>query len=139
MTEPDFGGRVVVPTRPVNLHRGPDALAALVSADYGGDACPRVIYVFQAKRADQIKLIWWDGAGLCPMANRLEQGGFKSPVIKGGVMRLPRPTQCASGRIGLAASAWRSSATMAVARAKARLSRRLPERGSSKAGFRQRR
>lgn len=82
------GTRVMVATRPVDFRKGPDALAALVSADYGGDAFSGVIYVFRAKRADRIKLIWWDGTGLCLMAKRLEQGGFKWPGIQDGVMRL---------------------------------------------------
>jgi transposase len=40
----------MVATRPVDFRKGPDALAALVSADYGGDAFSGVIYVFRAKR-----------------------------------------------------------------------------------------
>jgi len=36
-----------------------------------------VIYVFRAKRADRVKLVWWDGTGLCLMAKRLESGGFR--------------------------------------------------------------
>ncbi|MFM6682852.1 MAG: IS66 family insertion sequence element accessory protein TnpB [Dolichospermum sp.] len=42
-----------------------------------GRAYSGVIYVFRAKRADRIKLIWWDGTGLCLMAKRLEQGSFR--------------------------------------------------------------
>ena len=42
-----------------------------------GRAYSGVIYVFRAKQADQIKLIWWDGTGLCLMAKRLEQGSFR--------------------------------------------------------------
>ena len=40
------------------------------------------------KSADRVKLIWWDGTGLCLMAKRLEQGGFHWPAIHDGVMRL---------------------------------------------------
>lgn len=47
-----------------------------------------VIYVFRAKRSDRIKLIWWDGTGLCLMAKKLEQGGFRWPGIQDGVMRI---------------------------------------------------
>ncbi|MDT0507011.1 IS66 family insertion sequence element accessory protein TnpB [Novosphingobium sp. MMS21-SN21R] len=82
------GARVMVATRPVDFRKGPDALAALVGAEYGGDPFSGVIYVFRAKRADRIKLVWWDGTGLCLMAKKLEQGGFKWPSIQDGVMRL---------------------------------------------------
>jgi transposase len=59
-----------------------------VAAEYGGKHYSGVIYVFRAKRADRIKLIWWDGTGLCLMAKRLEQGAFKWPRLHKGVMRL---------------------------------------------------
>jgi transposase len=49
---------------------------------------PGVIYVFRAKRADRIKLVWWDGTGLCLMAKKLEQGSFLWPSIQDGVMRI---------------------------------------------------
>jgi transposase len=48
--------------------------------------------VFRAKRADRIKLIVWDGTGLCLFAKRLEEGAFRSPKIEDGIMR-PTPAQ----------------------------------------------
>ena len=57
MIGPGAGARVMVATRPVDFRKGPDALAALVAAEYGGDPWSGVIYVFRAKRADRIKLI----------------------------------------------------------------------------------
>jgi len=56
-------------------------LAALVSAAYGGDPYSGVIYVFRAKRADRIKLVWWDGTGLCLMAKKLESGLLQRPQV----------------------------------------------------------
>ena len=46
------------------------------------------VYVFRAKRADRIKLIFWDGTGLCLFAKRLEDGIFRWPKIEEGVIRL---------------------------------------------------
>jgi transposase len=79
---------IFVASDPVDFRKGPDSLAALVAAEYGGKPYSGVIYVFRAKRADRIKLIWWDGTGLCLMAKRLEQGAFRWPRIQEGVMRL---------------------------------------------------
>ena len=90
MIGPGAGARVMVATRPVDFRKGPDALAALVGAEYGGDPYSGVIYVFRAKRSDRIKLVWWDGTGLCLMAKKLETGGFKWPGIQDGVMRLTK-------------------------------------------------
>lgn len=47
-----------------------------------------MVYVFRARRADRVKLVWWDGTGLCLMAKTLEQGAFRWPAIQDGVMRL---------------------------------------------------
>jgi transposase len=91
MIGPAPGAKVMVATRPVDFRKGTDSLAALVAAEYGGKPYSGVIYVFRAKRADRIKLVWWDGTGLCLMAKRLEQGAFKWPRIQEGVMRLATP------------------------------------------------
>lgn len=64
MIGPSVNARVIVATRPVDFRKGPDALAALVGKEYGGDPFSGVIDVFRAKRSDRIKLVWWDGTGL---------------------------------------------------------------------------
>jgi transposase len=46
------------------------------------------VYVFRAKRADRVKLIFWDGTGLCLFAKRLEDGKFRWLKIEDGVIRL---------------------------------------------------
>ncbi len=46
------------------------------------------IYVFRAKRTDRIKLVFWDGTGVCLVAKRLEDGEFRWPKVQDGVMRL---------------------------------------------------
>ena len=44
--------------------------------------------VFRAKRADWVKLLFWDGSGLVLVSKRPEQGGFKWPPIMNGLRRL---------------------------------------------------
>jgi transposase len=80
--------KVLVATRPVDFRRGMDGLARAVKEDLKADPYSGVIYVFRAKRADRIKLLYWDGSGLVLYAKRLEQGGFRWPQIADGVMRL---------------------------------------------------
>jgi transposase len=46
------------------------------------------VYVFRAKRADRVKLIYWDGTGVCLFAKRLEDGKFRWPSVQDGVIRL---------------------------------------------------
>ncbi|MFZ0836917.1 MAG: IS66 family insertion sequence element accessory protein TnpB, partial [Xanthobacteraceae bacterium] len=40
------------------------------------------MYVFRAKRADRVKLIYWDGTGVCLFAKRLEEGKFRWPSVQ---------------------------------------------------------
>ena len=44
--------------------------------------------MFRAKRADRVKLIFWDGTGVCLFAKRLEGGAFRWPNLQDGVMHL---------------------------------------------------
>jgi transposase len=44
--------------------------------------------VFRSKRTDRVKLVFWDGTGVCLFAKRLEDGDFHWPKIEDGVMRL---------------------------------------------------
>jgi transposase len=80
--------RVLVATRPVDFRKGMDGLAALVQEQLQRDPFSGVIYVFRAKRADRVKLLFWDGTGLVLATKRLEQGKFAWPKIADGVMRL---------------------------------------------------
>ena len=63
-------------------------LAALVNEELGTDPYSGVVYVFRARRADRIKLIFWDGTGIVLISKRLEDGKFRWPRIEAGVMRL---------------------------------------------------
>jgi transposase len=80
--------RVLVATRPVDFRKGMGGLAALVQEQLQRDPFSGVIYVFRAKRADRVKLLFWDGTGLVLATKRLEQGKFAWPKIADGVMRL---------------------------------------------------
>jgi transposase len=49
--------------------------------------------VFRGKRGDLIKLLWWDGDGLCLFANRLERGKFTWPQAANGTVSLTSSAQ----------------------------------------------
>jgi transposase len=46
------------------------------------------VFVFRGKRGDLIKLLWWDGDGLCLFAKRLERGKFIWPQATNGTVSL---------------------------------------------------
>lgn len=86
----DQSTRVMVATRPVHFRKGPDSLAALVAAEYGGDPYSGVIYVFPAKRDNYLKALHWDGSCMCLFAKRLERHRFVwPPLVDGGVVLTP--------------------------------------------------
>jgi len=88
MIAPPGGARVMVATAPVDFRKGMDGLAALVKDQMRADPFSGVIWVFRSRRADRVKLVWWDGTGLCLLAKRLEDGQFRWPKIEDGTMRL---------------------------------------------------
>jgi transposase len=78
----------MVATNPVDFRKGAEGLAALVREEMQADPFSGAIYVFRAKRADRVKLVFWDGTGVCLFAKRLEDGGFHWPKMQDGVMQL---------------------------------------------------
>jgi transposase len=79
--------RVMVSTRPVDFRKGAEGLAALVREEMKSDPFSGAVYVFRAKRADRVKLVYWDGTGVCLFAKRLEDGKFRWPNVQDGVIR----------------------------------------------------
>jgi transposase len=54
----------MVATKPVDFRKGAEGLAALVREEMKSDPFSGAVYVFRAKRADRVKLIYWDGTGV---------------------------------------------------------------------------
>ena len=88
MIGPTGAVRVMVSTKPVDFRKGVEGLAALVREAMRANPFDGAIYVFRAKRADRIKLVFWDGTGVCLFAKRLEEREFRWPKISDGAIRL---------------------------------------------------
>lgn len=95
MIGPVKGVRVLVALRPVDFRKGARGLAALVEGEIKADPFSGTIFIFRARRADRLKLVYWDGTGLCLFAKTLEQGRFRWPKVEDGTMRLA-PAQLAA-------------------------------------------
>ena len=80
--------QVLVATKPVDFRKQMDGLAALVAQTHGADPYCGAVYVFRSKRSDRVKLLWWDGDGLCLLAKRLEAGRFVWPQATHGSLSL---------------------------------------------------
>ena len=88
MITPSHKVQVFVASDPVDFRKGHDGLAALVQSHLRRKPFDGSVYVFRSKRADRLKLIYWDGSGLVMAYKRLEDNSFKWPSIKNGIMRL---------------------------------------------------
>jgi transposase len=87
---PSHTVRILVATRPVDFRKGHDGLAALVQATLTEDPFTGAVFVFRAKRADRLKLLFWDGSGLVMAYKRLEDSTFTWPTVRDGVITLNR-------------------------------------------------
>ena len=88
MIVPATGIRVLVAAKPVDFRKGMDGLAAYVQEEIKTDPFSGIIFVFRAKRADRVKLLFWDQTGLVLVTKRLDDGKFRWPAVQDGVMRL---------------------------------------------------
>ena len=82
--------RILVATRPEDFRKGHDGLAALVQSTLREDPFTGTVFVFRAKRADRLKILFWDGSGLVMAYKRLGETTFAWPKIRDGVMTLNR-------------------------------------------------
>ena len=82
------GVRILLAARPVDFRNGMDGLAALVQWALQADPFAGHVFIFRPKRADRVKILVYDGTGLCLYTKRLEAGRFCWPSPTEGVVRL---------------------------------------------------
>ena len=80
--------RVWIAAGVTDLRRGFVGLSALVQTALEEDPFSGHVFVFRGRRGDLIKLLWWDGDGLCLLAKRLERGRFIWPKVEVGTVAL---------------------------------------------------
>ncbi|MCP1677291.1 transposase [Natronocella acetinitrilica] len=88
MMAPPASTRIFLVTGVTDMRKGFDGLAAVVQhrlcrSPFGGQ-----LFVFRGRRGDRIKVLWWDGQGLCLYYKRLERGRFIWPQAENGTVRL---------------------------------------------------
>jgi len=54
--------RIMVATKPVDFRKGHYGLAALVKNELHKDPFTGTVFVFRSRKADRLKLIYWDGS-----------------------------------------------------------------------------
>ena len=69
---------------PIDLRWGFDRLAGLVESQLGRGARTGALFVFFGRRRTAIKVLFFDGSGLCLFYKRLDAGVFRLPVAEPG-------------------------------------------------------
>ena len=82
------GTRIWLVAGVTDMRRGFDGLAALVQQTLGANPFGGQVFLFRGRRGDLVKLLWWDGDGLCLFAKRLERSRFIWPKATEGSLHL---------------------------------------------------
>jgi transposase len=82
------GVEVFVGLEPIDLRWGFDRLAGLVAERLTRDARSGALFVFFGKRRDALKVLFFDGTGLCLFYKRLDRGAFRLPLAAEGTTSL---------------------------------------------------
>ena len=82
------GAQIWIACGVTDLRNGFDGLAALIQTRLSEDAYSGQLFVFRGRRGDRVKILWWDGDGLCLFAKRLESGRFIWPHATCGTVHL---------------------------------------------------
>lgn len=71
--------RIWLASHATDLRKSFDSLAEVVRQQLGGDPLSGQLFVFRNKRADRVKLLYWDEDGFVIVYKRLEAGTFRFP------------------------------------------------------------
>lgn len=71
--------KVCLATQPCDLRKSFDTLSCLVKEQLKEDPLSSKLFVFLNKRANRVKMLYWDGTGLWILMKRLERGRFARP------------------------------------------------------------
>ena len=73
--------RVFLAVEPCDMRKGFNGLSMLVQEVLKEDPFSGHLFAFRGRKADTIKLLYWDGTGLCLFTKRLQRGRFIWPHI----------------------------------------------------------
>jgi transposase len=77
------GVEVFVGLEPIDLRWSFDRLAGIVVERLGREPRSRALFVFFGKRHSAIKVVFFDGTGLCLFYKRRDRGNFVVPESRG--------------------------------------------------------
>ena len=82
------GTRIWIVAGVTDMRRGFVGLSGMVQTALQENPFGGHVYIFRGRRGDLIKVLWFDGDGLCLFAKRLEKGRFIWPQVTNGTVSL---------------------------------------------------
>jgi transposase len=77
------GVEIFVAVDAVDLRWGFDRLSGIARERIGREARSGALFAFFGKRRDAMKVLFFDGSGMCLFYKRLDRGVFRLPVVEG--------------------------------------------------------
>ena len=78
--------RVFVATQPVDGWKGADSLMVIVRDVFGEDPLGGHLFVFFSKRADGVRIVYWDRNGFAMWSKKLQKSRFRPGFSDDGVL-----------------------------------------------------
>ncbi len=82
------GVRIWIATGHTDMRKGMDGLAMLTQKVLEEDPFSGALFAFRGKRGGLIKILWFDGQGMCLFSKRLEKDHFLWPTTNTGRVSL---------------------------------------------------
>ena len=73
------GVQIYIALEPVDMRFSFDRLSGLAKEQVGYDARCGALFVFFGRRRDALKVLFFDGTGMCQFYKRLDRGTFQLP------------------------------------------------------------
>jgi len=78
--------KVFISTEVTDMRKSFDGLATLVIQSLKKEVFTGDLFVFFNRKADRVKILYWDRNGYSLWAKRLEKGVFRLPKVQGNVI-----------------------------------------------------
>lgn len=82
MLSPDSSCKIYLCTGHTDMRKGINGLSILAQSIISDNLNERAVFVFRGKRADKIKILWWDTQGFCLYYKCLDMGRFTWPKLE---------------------------------------------------------
>jgi len=74
------GMQIFLAVAPIDLRWGFDRLSGIAKERVGYDARGGALFIFFGKRRTALRILFFDGSGMCIFSKRLDKGTFRVPT-----------------------------------------------------------